>query len=340
MSQTSYLSNYMEVIPNRARPYAKWEEWREFPSVTDIHGDGNLYTTLGDQLKWEQIIQQNNGQYLSQDLIQASQEALQSFPELAYGYGLQFEEYEGLNYSFHDGSSGAYHATFLRFPEYQLSVVIMVNSGAVPSNYAAWQVAKLFIEIEDPVRPEYPGLPENIEDFAKISDLEGHYQNEEGTVIKIVQRGDSLYREIYDRKPTALIQEEKAMFQYQSLADLKMNFSNISKEDQAFTLYLSSQKPATYYKKSDLSFNQYDKEALNARFVNAETGTEIKLQYQEGDRYTLSKNGRARDAQLILADFLLMNSYEIYITRDNQGRVNGLLVNNGRMQKVKFERVD
>ena len=61
MPSTGFLTQYTAVIPNKARPYGNWDGWQEEPTITEVHGDGALFTTLPDQLKWEQIVQDNNG---------------------------------------------------------------------------------------------------------------------------------------------------------------------------------------------------------------------------------------------------------------------------------------
>ncbi len=48
MKQTSFLTHYGAIIPNRARPYGNWNGWIEEPTITDVHGDGALFTTLQD----------------------------------------------------------------------------------------------------------------------------------------------------------------------------------------------------------------------------------------------------------------------------------------------------
>ena len=60
MHNTSFVERYMGVIPNRANPYADWGsgEWFESPTVTKTSGEGFLFTTLRDQLLFEQLLQQ------------------------------------------------------------------------------------------------------------------------------------------------------------------------------------------------------------------------------------------------------------------------------------------
>ncbi|MDC8004206.1 serine hydrolase [Aureisphaera galaxeae] len=329
MPNSGFLTNYMAVIPNKAQPYGNWNGWKEYPAITELHGDGALYTTLADQLKWEQIVQRNDGSYYSSKLIDQSQTLIAN----AYGYGLMFDSSADLDYTYHDGNTGAYNATFLRFPSEKMSVVVMSNNGSVPTNYLAWQITNLILEKDDAV---YPGTPDIIEKLKRIENVLGNYQNEDGTIIKIMEKDGSLYRELYQRDPVKLIQEKEGLFQYETFQDLKMNFTNIGESKQQFTLYLSSQKPSTYYKIGDSDLRSFDKNALNGSFYNDETDTKVSIKFMNDTTYFVTKNGKERKAELILEDYLRMNSYEIKIIRDAQGNVVGLNVNNGRVQNVLF----
>lgn len=338
MPNTHFLTDYMAIIPNKARPYANWGEWKEFPSIAEIHGDGSLYTTLKDQLQWEQIIQKNNGEFISQEIINASQSKLPNAIPESDGYGLFFENRNGLDYTYHDGSQGAYHATFLRFPSKNLAIVVMANSGGVPSNYLAWQIASTLLNLKEE-KLSYPAGPQSIAKLKQTGDLLGNYRNDEGTIIRISEKEGSLYREMYRRDPVKLVQEEGALFEYETIPGLKMSFSQIGEKDQQFTLFMSTQRPATYYKISDLHLSNLPEGELNGRFYNDETDTEIVLEHREGSMYALTKNGRERKAELVVKDYLrMMDSYEIMIIRDENNKVVGLNVNNDRMKNVIFDR--
>ena len=243
MPSTNFLTNYMAVIPNKARPYGNWGGWREVPVITDVHGDGALFTTLKDQLKWELIIQANDGKYLSQKLINESQSPLESSIDNGYGFGLEFDIYRGLNRTFHNGATGGYRATFLRFPAKKMSLVIMTNNRTVPIDYLVGQIVDLVFGLENN-NPVYPSDPDKIEQLNSIQDVIGAYkgEGEDGTIIKIIEKDGSLYREIYQRDPVKLINEKEGLFEYETIKGLKMNFTDIGKAEQKFTLYMGVSK--------------------------------------------------------------------------------------------------
>jgi len=328
----------MAVIPNKARPYGNWGSWREYPVITEVNGDDALFTTLNDQLKWEQIIQLKNEKILTKKLINQSQSSIENINFKNYGYGLMFGTYRGLNYSYHDGNTGAYNATFLRFPSKNISIVVMSNNGNIPTNYIAKQLVDIVLNLKKEAST-YLAIPKRTEKLNNIESIVGNYKNDEGTIIKIIKKNGSVFREIYQREPIELINEKNGLFHYANNNELKINFTNIKSGRSKFTLYLSSQEPSTYYKLPSKNLDDNYKASLNGRYFNKETDTEIVIEYVNKDSYNVIKNGRKRNGKLILEDYIrMMSSYEIKVIRDQQGNVKGLNLKNGRIKNVIFDR--
>lgn len=338
MPNTIFMADYMAIIPHKARPYSNWNGWREEPNIGDIHGDGALFTTLQDQLKWEQIVQLNNGEYFSKEFIEESQSPLASSIDNGYGYGLSFGQYGGLKYRYHDGSTGAYNASFFRFPSENVSIVVMTNNRSVPTHYLAQQLADYTLGLPEESAP-YPRKPNETEALDNAQKLLGVYQGESSAkIIKIIEKDGDLYRELYQKNPVKLVSEDGGLFRYEKMS-LRINFMNIGRTDQEFTLYHPSLKPETYHKLSKLPSNDFDKNELNGTFYNEETGTKISLQFVENNTYSLTKNGREKKAELIIKDHLRMNTYIIRVIRDQENNVIGLNVKNNRIKNVIFNRI-
>ena len=329
------------MIPNSARPYGNWNGWTEAPTVTSVHGDGALFTTLRDQLRWEQIVMKNDGKHLSQTLMNKSQSPIASSYAQDYGYGLMFDSRYGLDFTYHDGATSAYNATFLRLPSHKMSIVVMGNNRNIIANYVAWNIATQVLGLKNQTVSSYPTSPDEIENLQQVKMVVGSYRGEDGSVIKIKEKDGLLYREMYQRDPANLVCAQGGLFVYEEekFKGLKMNFSRIGEPDQQFTLYRADIEPSTYYKLSNLEMNDFDKSGLNGRFYNDETDTEIILQFEEGHTYSLTKNGRKRKAELISGDYLrMMDSYKIRVIRDQKDQIIGLNVENNRIQNVIFAR--
>jgi len=337
MANTSFATNYMAIIPNKARPYANWGSWREYPAVTETHGDGALFTTLNDQLHWEKNIQLGTHKVLSKKGMTQSQSTIATIGFKKYGYGLMFGTYKGLDYSYHDGNTGAYNATFLRFPTKKTAIVLMSNNGNVPTNYLAKQLADIVLNLSTD-KPVYPEIPKKTERVKHLQDLVGSYKHEDGTIIKITTNDGFLFREIYQREPVKLIPVKHGLFYYETKKDLKMNFTHMNTKAQKLTIYLSSQPPSSYHKLPYQEVSTNTKMSINGHYLNSETDTEIIVKYIDNDVFSIIKNGRERKAKLLLNDYLRMNSYEIVVIRDEKGNTIGLNIKNGRIKNVLFHK--
>ena len=79
---------------------------------------------------------------------------------------------------------------------------------------------------------------------------------------------------------------------------------------------------------------------IRDRFYNEETDTEIVIKYKEGNNYSLTKNGRERNAELILSDYLrMLDVYKIKFIRDEQNTIIGLNIDRDRIKNVIFQKL-
>lgn len=147
MIETAFVKRYMEVIPNRANPYSDWGrgEWWETPTVTKTNGDGFLYTTLNDQLIFEQKLQSINDE---QHLLKISQAPIPNSEINSYGFGLKLNDRLNRKAIHHDGVTLGFHAQTLRFPEDKLTIFIISNNGNIRSDLLADEIASYLLTKE------------------------------------------------------------------------------------------------------------------------------------------------------------------------------------------------
>jgi len=116
MPNTSFTSDYKNISGAIASPYFNFNTWTNYNWTCNINGDGNLFSTLEDQLIWEKIIQTKQSSFLSSALIEKSQKLIENSFIKNYGYGLEHDDYKGFSYQYHEGATGAWKATVVRFP--------------------------------------------------------------------------------------------------------------------------------------------------------------------------------------------------------------------------------
>lgn len=143
MKETSFVERYMGVIPNRANPYSDWGrgEWWETPTVTKTNGDGFLYTTLRDQLIYEQKLQSVQNDIL----LKMSQQPIVNSEIKTYGFGLKLQDRLNRKAIHHDGVTFGFHCQTIRFPKERLTIFIMSNNGNIRSDLMADKIAQYFL---------------------------------------------------------------------------------------------------------------------------------------------------------------------------------------------------
>lgn len=335
MRSTGWKRVNSSVVPNLARAYGNWNGWREDPAIANLYGDGFLFTTLPDQLEWERQLQGARS-VLSRDLVERSQ--TRPDPDLPgnYGVGLEIDSYRGLPVIDHVGSTGGYNAYVQRFPEQDVSFVVIGNTteiGVVALGRAL--SGALLGEAFDDDQSDPTG-PETVLARPVNSDVTGRFLTSDGTVIRIVEREGALYREIDGRDPVRLLHERGNVFEYETIENLKMAFDRTETGERRFRIYYPGNPILTGLPLSAPSEDPAEKRRLEGRYINAETDTEIVIAWKEDNAFTMTKNGRSRDATMIGPDLLVWNNYRLNFQRGEDGAVDTLLVDNNRIRDVRF----
>ncbi|MGH9796307.1 MAG: serine hydrolase domain-containing protein [Candidatus Acidiferrales bacterium] len=147
MTSTHYHNDHAEVTPNRASAYEPKDGggYRIDMSNFEQTGDGAVFTTVEDLLKWDQNFYEPKvgGAALVQALLTRGR--LNSGKELDYATGLMVRKHRGLTSVSHGGSWGGYRAELLRFPEQRFSVATLCNVGSSDPSRLARQVAELYL---------------------------------------------------------------------------------------------------------------------------------------------------------------------------------------------------
>lgn len=101
-------------------------------------GDGGVYSSVHDWMSWEKAIQQNLILTKeSQDLI-FTPGKLNNGSLTNYGFGWMLDSFKGLKHQYHTGSTIGFRTAVERFPEKELTVLVLVNRA----NASPWTIAR------------------------------------------------------------------------------------------------------------------------------------------------------------------------------------------------------
>ena len=131
MHSTFFYDDYTEIVKNRTYSYSPKDSitYRKSISNNSYVGASNLYTTIGDHVKW--LNNFKNAQVGGKDVIEQMQEVgiLNNGDTLNYAFGLVIGKYNGLKSIGHGGSSAGFRSNSVYYPEKEIGIVIFSNAS-------------------------------------------------------------------------------------------------------------------------------------------------------------------------------------------------------------------
>lgn len=138
----------MTISPERRVYGIKYQKgkWNTFDltSLDEVVGDGNIYSTLGDLLKWDQALR--NGQVLQQKILEKAYTpvVVKEKPKMAYGFGWIINE-PGKKVS-HSGSWNGFKNNFVRDLQNGYTLISLSNGTAGKPSWLIHQQFEKAIE--------------------------------------------------------------------------------------------------------------------------------------------------------------------------------------------------
>lgn len=336
MHNTQFCTNYMQVIPFQALPYNDWGDgsWQQYPMMTNLHADGFLYTTLPDQLQFEQAIQKAGT--TRDSLLLLSQKTVPGTAYQDYGYGLELSPVNGYLAVHHSGSTGSYHAQTLRFPEEKLSIVVLSNNGNLWSGSIARQVAALVLapKEEAKTKPEIPPA-------SAALDLIGQYRNSNDNITRVTLKDGFLYWQMDNNNPRKLLPVEGNLYRWEWDENMQVAFyHDTDPTKRHYVVYEKGEQAEKHQKLAPFSPTGVYLQQCTGRYVSLELdmGFEIRLS-PEGQLF-LKRDGVSYDTkvEVLQASDLLASDYKLRLEHDAKGQIKAILLTYNRVKNLRFEK--
>jgi CubicO group peptidase (beta-lactamase class C family) len=155
MKNTLAYEKGKNEVPHRAYGYSKndgvWRETDQSPTSA-VLGDGGIYSSLDDLAKWDRALGDHT--LLSAAEMRPALTPVQPTdgpakipdgPSVSYGFGWFLDPYQGHPRMSHDGSTIGFRTTIQRFPDDQLTIVVLANRTDLDPEVLALKVADLFL---------------------------------------------------------------------------------------------------------------------------------------------------------------------------------------------------
>lgn len=335
MNDTSFEDDFTHIRGPIAKPYFNFDTWSTYPWTWNVVGDGNFFSTLSDQIEWEKTVQGFGAPQISREVINKSQRLAGTDNGFQYGYGLEFGTYKDLPYRFHEGATGAWKATVVRFENENLSIVTLTNSGKTIPAMQTRQMADVIFNLNDD-SDYWVTKPEETGPFVSEDEVLGIYltPNNFSFEFKKNDNGNLVLNRI-GRGEVELVREADNVFQQKYDPTFKLAFHQKENAEMVVTAYHASHAPYSLTRPNS-DWENYNYEALNGTYTNAETDVDLVLEYGTNKSYKVFLNGQEYQGFLVTPTKLLVNNYAIAFTIDN-GLVSSLFLSTDRIRNVQFK---
>ncbi len=212
MRDTRFQHDHAAPIPGRAIGYTRrGETWRAASSMLDVVGDGGMYSTVEDMLRWAAAFERPEFASLLARMQTPGTLGDGRPIENGYGMGLVRGAYRGITIVAHGGALAGYRTSFLRLPDEKLAVVTLCNTASAAAGRLStsvvealatsrWSAAAPAASIVSPTGQPRAAIPRELAQAAA-----GLFYSEElDAAYRIAARSDSVTLAIGDSSPMAL----------------------------------------------------------------------------------------------------------------------------------------
>lgn len=338
MTNTSFETDYTKIRGHIAKAYFNFDAWTTYNWIWNVCGDGNIFSTLADQLQWEQILQGKMKSKIKKQILEKSQQLTDNSKIKNYGHGLEFSTYKGLSYKFHEGATGAWKATIIRFPNKNISIVTLTNTGKSTPNTQTRQMADLVLNLKD--NASYlVTKPAKVGSFVSDEDMTGTYLTDNNFTFQFEKRDSISYLKRIGRNDVQLEREADNILHQTYDPDFKQEFKKNEKGEMTVTAYYTSHSPYTLTKAVS-NWTGYKYQALNGKFLNSETNVTTEIKYAGDKSYDVKVGSQDSTKGLLISPTKLLVDNYVFDIDNKIGTPKIFLLSADRIERVKFIRVD
>jgi CubicO group peptidase (beta-lactamase class C family) len=344
MENSHFNDDYREIVPNRAYSYfPKGNGFQNAILSYSIVGATSLLTTVLDEVKWLDNLE--TGKVGGKELVEKMKETgnLNDGRKLNYAYALTIDKFKGWEQIGHGGGDAGFRTYACRIPEKKLGLVVFSNSSIADPGYLVRQVAGILITDSK----EEPKSVSNLRyaDSTLLKKLQGSYYSERGNTGKLIWENGKLQarnfflpspnniklsilttnRYALDEKGPFLIVDEK-----NASADpvMEMKIENPNN----IILYMRQPKTAQVIT-AEFSGRYYCPET-EAFYIITEKDGVLSLEHRKFSTVTL---------KYIAPDQFTCSNWwmdHIRFLRDTNGKITAFEVNSGRIQHLRYNKLD
>jgi CubicO group peptidase (beta-lactamase class C family) len=340
MQATMVNDDYSKVIPNLATSY--YREGSEYRKATDqltAFGSSSIYTTVEDLSKWVIRFQQGLADKDPVYLRMIQTDTLNDGKPNNYAYGLAIGNNLGVREISHDGGWAAYATNISNFPDQNVGIILLSNSGNFNADGESDAVARLILNLKAASgnkREDLSKLPTVKVDTNLLKKYIGTYQLGPGWLVTFtLENGQLMTQATGEDKFSTDLKSDTTLWVPAYNSSVK--FVQVTDKANAIVYHGSVSKRVTPLKVDPSQLGQfvgsyYSKELEATYRITLEKGRLVGHHMRLGD-FNLSPDMIATDTFGSAAG----GSMAFY--RNGQNKVIGFKLSGGRIRNIVFEKI-
>ena len=340
MQHTFILENPARVVKNSATSYAKSEsgayEKRHYYNFA-IGGDGQVYTTLEDLLRWDNNFYtlRVGGQHLHDRMHE--QAILNTGEKIDYAGGLFVQSHQGEKMVQHSGAWGGFRSLFFRFPDRKVSLVILTNAPDVLAFNKVYPLLDKMIAADTAPQTKVTTLPNFTLPSEKLASFTGTFAAIKQPQLRWGVRLDNdtlIVHQLWNKLSFPIVPINFEEFARQDVPDVRFSFfadaSGPIIRERLEVIPTRKVEPFVEMDPPDLS-------KFTGDFYSAETNTLYQISI-ENDRLTLQRAGKHIATLERVSALVFHNGTQGFDFVESQNGVTGFYIQDRRIRNLWFEK--
>lgn len=344
MKDTYVATSLNKIVPNNATSYYLREEFESAMEYWGYFGSGNIHSTTKDLNIWLQNFStpQNNWESAFDKLLSTT--PLNNGFETNYGFGIRIEEYAGNKVIQHGGSVGGFRAIARTFPEEHLNIVILSNYSRSNIGSKANKISDVFMDKRNdlPTKKVIQTPTKYIKlSSERLKELEGVYWSDsEKSGRKVYFKNDTLRYSSSEKNewPLVPISNNSFIMIHPSVKPM-VTFDNKTNQ---MTVRIGNTLPGVFnFLQNNLDIKTNGNDMLVGKYYSPELKVMYSISIDDKSNIYLehARHGIIKLEQLhndiFVGDWPIGT---VEIKRNEEEKVVGLRMSNGRTRNVWFEK--
>ena len=334
MSSTRFRDDYTKLVPGRAEGYGRrGNEWRSRTPNYDVYGSTNLFTTVGDLLRWSANM--DNPRVGDSAMVRAmsTSATLNNGDSTNYGFGLSLWNDRGTLVVEHEGGDPGFRSYLGRYPAYGFAVALLCNAPSEPVGLGH-SIADIYLN-RSPTGSNTPAIATITLPTEKLARRVGvYFQPRRLEVVEVSLRDGTLYTARQGGRKLLPIDENRFLVNGRMI---EHDFGPSPQSGYTARSLTPGQHPVIFEWKAPAVVNA----SLLAEYTGSYFSPDLNVVYTvSASDSTLSlKTGtsNALVARPVFADTFVIGQLTLQFTRTNN-EVTGFQLSHPRARRLEFVR--